>query len=650
MMNFSGPFYEGEKPNGTERTNDRPNTCGPSTKASPVAGVLARNPQRFDHLSRDELIALVTARAERRRDEQSLVRLQWDASRAERDLALHDSFVTMRLHEALSDQKAPWSNLVIEGENMDALKWLRMTMPSAFKCIFVDPPYGDVGEGLTYNDGVKDPSDAWKLTTWLEQLHRRFLVARELLAEDGVLFVCINDENRAVLELMLDQTLPGMKAGSLVWRTRAGTKGEGIFLSGDHEHVLIYAGPRFRFGGSLPDLNKYSNPDADTRGSWLSVALQTNKTFTQRRNSYFPVQNPNTGHWHPCNPNRVWSFQRREQGTARGATFEDMLEDKTLLFGKEGQHVVYPTREVLDAAIAEGTAHPYLRADLPDLDFWVDCLIAVGSVRKKQFLKKLKTATKPLSSWINGLNDPSDEENKFVISSGLYQEGTSQLRKLMGTDVFAHPKPVSLVRELIRQSTQPGDLILDFYAGSGTTGQAVMELNKDSEDDRRFVLVSHAEPTKEQPDRNLARDVIAERMRRVNAGAIKTDERAPAPFAYLRADTVPSDTIMDDGALPPADIWLAVQSMHGIPLRPYDEDAPLQIAGNGDEIVVFCDEATAASVAAVKAAASAQVLASRTFTLGRPAHCAAPWRVVQWNCMPCPVLCGIVTADERKTR
>jgi adenine-specific DNA-methyltransferase len=141
-----------------------------------------------------------------------------------------------------------------------------MTMKGRIKCIFVDPPYDTGYRDWAYNDDFRDPSDPFHDITWLEFLHRRFLIARDLLADDGVMFICINDEKRALLELMLDATLPGMKVGSLVWRTRAGTRGEGAYLSGDHEHVLAYAGSRFRFGGTLPDFDKYTNPDNDPRG------------------------------------------------------------------------------------------------------------------------------------------------------------------------------------------------------------------------------------------------------------------------------------------------------------------------------------------------------------------------------------------------
>lgn len=267
---------------------------------------------RYDHLSKVELISLL----ERRDRESARLGLNWASDRAALDHALNSDFITLRLQRDLCDQPSGWPNLLIEGDNFDALRWLRMTMRGRIKCIYVDPPYNTGASDWVYNDRYFQAGEFGQ-TTWLEFLHRRFLVARDLLADDGVLLVSINDQNRALLELMLDQTLPGMRRGSFVWKTRAGTKGEGAFLSQDHEHVLVFANPGFRFGGTPADTSKYVNHDKDRRGKWLSVALQTNKNYVQRGNSYFAVQNPRTGHWHPCNPDRVWSFQTRAHGTAR---------------------------------------------------------------------------------------------------------------------------------------------------------------------------------------------------------------------------------------------------------------------------------------------------------------------------------------------
>lgn len=569
---------------------------------------------RYDHLSPAELVALL----EKRDRKEARIGLQWSADAAERDTRLNSDFAALRLDPDLCDGDAPWPNLVIEGDNFDALRWLRMTMARRVRCIFVDPPYNTGTKDWVYNDAYRDPGDPFHDTTWLQFLYERFCLARDLLSENGVLFCCINDEKRALVELMLEQAMPGMRIGSLVWRTRAGTKGGGAFISGDHEHILVFGNPQFRFDGNLADVTKYTNDDDDPRGAWTSVALQTNKSYKVRPNSYQPVLNPRTGHWHPCNPNRVWSFQMRGQISARGPTFEDLLDDDLVLFSKEGQYDLYDTRADLDAAIIDGTAHSYLRADLPDLDFWVGKPIARGSVRKKQFLVDPKGQRKPFSSWIAGLSESVEAEDAITLRSGTYSEGTGQLRKLMGADVFPNPKPTSLVRELIRQSTGFNDIVLDFFAGSGTTAQAVMELNTEDDAGRRFVMVSHDEATEDDPDRNLARDVLAKRIQLLNEGAGPRPVEA-ASFAYLRTQLVPAARLMDldpegDGPdLFPSDVWIAVQTMHDRPLTPFDPDAPIHLSDDGDGVVAFVDRMSQAAIDTLEAVARR----------GVPIHCYA---------------------------
>ena len=119
--------------------------------------------------------------------------------------------------------------MVIEEGNFDALRWLRMTHAGRVKCINIDPPYNTGNKDWVYNDDYVDRGDRYRQSTWLEFVFRRLTLARDLLAEDGVLLVSINDDQRAKLELLLDEALPGMRVGSFVWRTRKGGN-EGVTI------------------------------------------------------------------------------------------------------------------------------------------------------------------------------------------------------------------------------------------------------------------------------------------------------------------------------------------------------------------------------------------------------------------------------------
>ncbi|WP_196053653.1 site-specific DNA-methyltransferase [Paracoccus lichenicola] len=533
---------------------------------------------KYDDLSREQLIALME-----KRDRTKKLGLVWERDEIEADNAVDSNFVSATLVPELSDKAAPWRNMVIEGDNYDALRWLRMTMAGQIKCIYIDPPYNTGTKDWVYNDHYANPEDTYFHSTWLEFLFRRLTLARDLLAEDGVILVSINDDQRAKLELLMDEALPGMRIGSFVWKTRPGTKGEGAYLSQDHEHVLVYGKSAFRFGGSPVDVGKYSNDDNDPRGPWSSTTLQKNASFKDRPNSYFPVQDPQTEFWYPCNPNRVWSFQKRSMKSARGDTFEDLYESNQIIFTKRTEFQEFHSLSEMLQAIDEETAHRFLRRDIPDLDFWVGKKIGLGSVRRKLFLKDLKQDTKPVSSWANA-EAVNPEAN--VIAAGMNQEGSKTVQSIFGSRAFDYAKPVSLIRELVRQSTGPGDTVLDFFAGSATTAQAVMELNAEDGGERRFIMVSSTEATTDNPGKNLCRDVTAERIRRLNASNDKKFAALSASFAYLRCREIEFEDL--DYEFAPTEVWAALETLHRLPLTNYVE-APWQEHKTDEQTLIFAD-------------------------------------------------------------
>ncbi|MEM1381754.1 MAG: site-specific DNA-methyltransferase [Pseudomonadota bacterium] len=164
----------------------------------------------YNGLSRQQLIRLL-----RKRDAERKLGLVWERDEIEADMAIDANFVVTDLIEDQCERPAPWENLVIEGDNYDALRWLWMTHKGRVKCIYIDPPYNTGNKDWVYNDDFRDPKDRYFQSTWLEFLYQRFLIARDLLSPDGVILVSINDEQRAKLELMMDQALPGMRVGSL---------------------------------------------------------------------------------------------------------------------------------------------------------------------------------------------------------------------------------------------------------------------------------------------------------------------------------------------------------------------------------------------------------------------------------------------------
>ena len=432
---------------------------------------------KYDDLTKEQLISLLE-----KNDRTRKLGLVWERDQIEADKAIDANLVACSIQPALSDKAAPWRNLVIEGDNYDVLRWLRMTYSGRVKCIYIDPPYNTGNKDWVYNDHFINKDDRYRHSTWLEFIYRRLTLARDLLTEDGVILVSINDENRAKLEMLMDEALPGMRLGCGVWRTRKGGYDSGNF-SEDHEYVLIYSNSKFEFAGSAKQRVDYSNPDDDPRGDWTDDPIQQPKNFRQRKNGVYLILNPKTGVYYPPNPNRVWSIGQRGIARLSGPAIEDLIEDNLIIFNKPDQFVVYKSREELDLSIGAGQAHKFANPAMPNLDDWIGKKIGLGSVRIKKFKKTKDDDVNPLSSLMDG----EESDDSFAIDVGMNQEGTREINKIFGDQAFNYPKPPSLIRELVRQSTLRNDLVLDFFAGSATTAQAVMELNAEDDGDRPNV-------------------------------------------------------------------------------------------------------------------------------------------------------------------
>src|SRR5690554_1946049 len=265
--------------------------------------------ERLDTLTHQELKRYLVQELTRKK-----LGLVWEADLIQRDTALNENLVFPELvaDQSVLDDNGASGNLIIEGDNFDSLRMLKATHAGKIRVILIDPPYNTGNKDWVYNDNYLKKDDRWKHSTWLEFMYQRMVLARDLLAPDGVIMICINDENRARLELMMDEVMPGRRLGSLVWRTKDTGNDLGQRLSHVHEHVLVYAAAGFSFNGRPADRRKFRNPDNDHRGEWSPQPLTTNKSLSERANTYYPIQDPATGYWYPCDPDSVWRFASEE--------------------------------------------------------------------------------------------------------------------------------------------------------------------------------------------------------------------------------------------------------------------------------------------------------------------------------------------------
>jgi adenine-specific DNA-methyltransferase len=355
----------------------------------------------------------------------------------------------------------------IEGENLAVLRLLRPELAGQVAMIYLDPPY-NTGEDMTYRDDFRARRDDGRVdrhAAWLSMLAPRLALARELLRDDGLLFVSIDDHEVAHLRLLLDELYGEERfLGTFVWRRRTGALDATSNLSADHEYVLCYTKGTGRLGGEPRTFDGYRNPDGDPRGPWIADNLSANKPGGD---THYAITDPETGHeyWPP--PGRFWPYNPA------------MMARKIA----EGR-VLFPGR--------------------PD-----------GAPMLKRFRREARRTHRPVSTWIASPRDGGGNgEASVTLTSGLNTEGTRELKRLLGEKVFTYPKPVSLLRGLVAQATGGDDLVLDFFAGTATTAQAVLEANAADGATRRFYCVQQAEPMPAGPFATIA-DVGMERIRRV---------------------------------------------------------------------------------------------------------------------------------------
>ena len=567
--------------------------------------------QQLDTLSAPELRRLLAEHLTRQK-----LGLYWERDAIAHDQALNADVVLPRVvpqYGHAPEGCTAHRNLIIEGDNFDSLRLLRSTHAGKVRVIYIDPPYNTGNKDWVYNDKFVGANDRWRHSQWLEFLYQRLLLARDLLTSDGVILVSINDENRARLELLMDEVFPGRRLGSITWRTRQGSNADqACFLSVDHEHVLVYGNSAFAFNGFDKSYEMYSNTDNDPRGDWRIGDITLGFSFKERPNLYYPLTDPATGISYPCSPESVWRYAteaRLKPGQRLQAkSMEEYIRLGQIVFPKnprvETWHSMGELLQAIDAnEVPRGGKSLLLRRDLPDLEWWVGKPVGFGRPQFKRYKADLRNQTQPLSSWVV----PSFEEGTYEADESLVsatnQEGARQVAQIFGDRAFNYAKPASLIKGLLSQATRPGDIVLDFFAGSGTTGQAVLELNAEDNGQRRFILCSSTEATAKEPHKNLCRDVCAERLRRVIAGYGGKDGYTLAQggeFAYLQLDKLNAADVVLDATPAHAAALLALRNTATAPNQSSEQTVQVVAKGH-DWLLVLCAESTPQALAALLA-------------------------------------------------
>ncbi len=491
---------------------------------------------KYDHLNQEQLIRLLETR-----DRRARFGLVWEADEIERDQALNSDFVALDLVPELSCPKDPaaWRNLIIEGDNFDALRHLRMAFAGQVKCIYIDPPYNTGNRDFVYNDRFVDKEDSWRHSKWCEFMFQRLMLARDLLTQDGVVFVSIDDIEMSSLRLLMGKVFgDGNFVATFVWKKVDSPNDNKVAITPDHEFIVCFAlntaSAKFDQMSAPHILEAYGSTDESGRQCRDRLIKKNGKSSLRkdRPTMFFPITAPDGSEVFPVHDNGEearWAMGK--DGVAKHKATGTLIWKKRT---KQGKEVWEPyAREF--APEVPSRPYPTIWADLPTM-----------------------------------------------------RQAKAMLRDIFNTaDLFSTPKPVELIERILRMATGPNDLVLDFFAGSGTTAHAVHKLNAEDGGKRRVILVSSTEATQDTPDKNLCRDVCATRVRRIIEGYTPAGGE-PVPglggdFAYLRTRRIPAGRVLE---IDHAQVWTALQLMHRDTLTPF-EPGKFCWAGDEDEAVMY---------------------------------------------------------------
>ncbi|MCX8473067.1 MAG: site-specific DNA-methyltransferase, partial [Sediminibacterium sp.] len=379
-------------------------------------------------------------------------------------------------------------NIFIEGENLEVLKVLQKSYFGKVKMIYIDPPYNTGNDSFIYPDKfsetkaeyekrVGDKDEEGYMTkdgmfkknskengqyhsNWLNMMMPRLYLAKNLLKQDGVIFVSIDDNEVHNLRLLMNEIFGEENfVASVIWKKKYSVANDSKYLSTSHDFILLYSKQKENFKINLlsrteEQLNYYKNPDNDFRGVWQSTSLSVGRTTEK---DIYPIITPSGKEYLPPK-GAAWRFSKEN--------FLELVKDNRIWFGENGDN----------------------------------------TPRQKRFLSEVQDGITPSTVW-----DFSEV--------GHTDEGKKETTTLFDSALFDYPKPVRLLKRIIHLATKNSDLILDFFAGSGTTAHAVMELNKEDGGNRKYICVQLPELCDEKSEAFKAgyktiAEISKERIRR----------------------------------------------------------------------------------------------------------------------------------------
>lgn len=412
-------------------------------------------------------------------------------------------------------------NIFIEGENLEVLKVLQKSYYGKVKCIIIDPPYNTGNDSFIYPDSFKENKEEYQKrigekdeegylmkegmfrknskdsghyhSNWLSMMYPRLFLAKNLLREDGVIFLHIDDNEVHNLRMIMNEIFGEENFVAVFpWKKRTAKSDVPFGVSQDYEWILAFT--KGTYGAGIDIERKYYQTDDYPNDKWRLSDLTTQRSEEERQNSAFTMVDPKTGKEYPHNPKRVWGVSKD--------TFQSYYDK-----GK----IVFPD-------------------DYDFLNITIPAYRVFESEDKAKALKKY------------GSEDAKKAVSTFLPKEvGMSEDGNKEIIELFGQKIFSFPKPSSLIQHFLKSIHETDYTILDFFAGSGSTAQAVLSLNKEDGGNRKFILVQLPELCDEKSEAFKAgyktiSEVSKERVRRVITKIQKEQKENPNIFEKTDQD------------------------------------------------------------------------------------------------------------------
>lgn len=443
-------------------------------------------------------------------------------------------------------------NMIIHGDNLEALKALLPQYEGKVKCIYIDPPYNTGNEGWVYNDNVNDPKikkwlgevvgkegeDLSRHDKWLCMMYPRLKLLQRLLAEDGVIFISIDDNELYNLKSICDEIF-GLSCfvSNISWQRTYSMRNDSQGIPAEIEHILVYSKKPMWIPSKLPrteEMNsKYKNPDNDPQGPWQNTTAFA-PGGTTHQGMVYAIQHPFTGKMMYPTRDAHWRYQQEQMlEIMRGwCNYElkelDDAHERAAVCGLTPDEVRQGVKaivlsEPLDVS-SQKAKKVYERGQWPRFYFTSG---GKGGIRRKTYMESV--GGKPATNyWPFSETGHTDEAKKDLLSI------------FGGKVTFDTPKPARLIERVLTIAASPDSIVLDSFAGSGTTAHAVLNMNKADGGNRRFILVEMMD---------YADSITAERVKRVIDGygeGKKAVEGTGGNFSYYELGPV---LLLPDGNL-----------------------------------------------------------------------------------------------------